>query len=78
MYLSALYPNVDDRDGRDAYQYTLAATLRFDITANWLFKLEAEAMNGTAELDPTLNGNTPRSMLTENWLVFLAKTTLYF
>jgi hypothetical protein len=78
LYVSALYPNVDDRDGRDAYQHTLAATLRFDITANWLFKLEAEAMNGTAELDPTLNQNTPRAMLTEHWLVFLAKTTLYF
>ena len=40
VYYSALYPNVDDRDGRDAYQHDLAATLRFDITANWLFKLE--------------------------------------
>ena len=32
MYLSALYPNVDVRDGRDAYQHTLSAHLRFDIT----------------------------------------------
>jgi hypothetical protein len=89
IYVSALYPNVDDRDGSDmvmgspplgyaAYQHTLAATLRFDITANWLFKLEAQVMNGTAELDQALNGGTPRSMLTKNWLVFMAKTTLYF
>ena len=91
LYVSALYPNVDDRAGTDmvmgmpgvtlgraAYQHTLAATLRFDITANWLFKLEAQLMNGTAELDPALNGNVPRSMLTEQWLVLLAKTTLYF
>jgi hypothetical protein len=78
MYLSALYPNVDDRDGRDAYQHTLSVHLRFDITANWLFKLEADAMNGTAELDPALNASTPRAMLTDHWLVLMAKTTLYF
>jgi hypothetical protein len=78
LYISALYPNVDSREGRAAYQHALAGTLRFDITANWLFKLEAHGMHGTAELDRTLNGNAPLSALAENWLVFLAKTTLYF
>lgn len=89
LYVSALYPNVDNRDGekmvngmpapgRAAYQHALAATVRFDITANWLFKLEMHGMHGTAELERPLNGNAQLSTLTENWLVFLAKTTLYF
>ena len=78
LYASALYPNVDNREGRQFYQHALAATLRFDITANWLLKLEMHGMHGTAELERPLNGNTALSELTENWLVFLAKTTLYF
>jgi hypothetical protein len=77
-YVSALYPNVDDRDGRDAYQQTYAATLRFDLHPQWLFKLEGHFMHGTAELEPALNDNVSRANLEENWLVFLAKTTLFF
>jgi hypothetical protein len=78
LYVSAFYPNVDDRDGRDAYQHDFAATIRLDLGAHWLLKLEAHFMHGTAELLPALNGGVPRSMLTENWGLFLAKTTAYF
>jgi hypothetical protein len=78
LYVSAFYPNVDDRDGRDAYQHDVAGTLRFDLGTHWLLKLEAHYMHGTAELSPNLNSGVPRSMLTENWGLFLAKTTAYF
>jgi hypothetical protein len=59
-------------------QHDVAATLRFDINSHWLVKLEGHFMSGTAELDPSINGNVPTSDLQENWAVFLAKTTAYF
>jgi hypothetical protein len=60
-------------------QHDFAATLRFDINARWLVKLEGHYMHGTAGVDGTLNGN-PMSLdaLTRDWAVFLAKTTAYF
>ena len=35
-------------------------------------------MHGTADLSPALNDNRPLSSLTEDWGVFLVKTTAYF
>ena len=79
MYYSLLFPDVDHRgDGRQNVQHDVATTLRFDLTDNWLFKLEAHYMMGTAGLDPTLNDNTPLSALQEHWAVIFAKTTAYF
>jgi hypothetical protein len=77
-YYSVLYPNVDLRHGRANYQHDIAATLRFDMNAHWLFKAEGHFMHGTAMLDPTLNDNQPRSILTRDWGVLLLKTTAYF
>jgi hypothetical protein len=59
-------------------QHDVAATLRFDITENWLLKLEGHYMSGTAAVSPALNDNTPLNLLERNWVVFLAKTTAYF
>lgn len=77
-YYAIEFPNVDDRHGRENYQHDIATTLRFDINAHWLVKLEGHYMFGTATVDTTLNGNVPLNQLTPNWGVFLAKTTAYF
>lgn len=77
MYYSVLYPDVDDRSGRDAQQHDVALTLRFDVNLNWLVKLEAHYMHGTAALSSSLN-DEPASELAPDWGVLLAKTTAYF
>jgi hypothetical protein len=78
LYYSRLFPNVDKRKGRENYQHDAAATLRFDINAHWLLKLEGHYMRGTADVSAALNGRTPRAELDKNWAVFLAKTTVHF
>jgi hypothetical protein len=92
-YYSVLFPNVDNRKGespaygsppgtpplgRAAYQHDLALTLRYDLNSFWLLKLEGHYMHGTAGLSSALNPNQPLSSLTEDWGVFLVKTTAYF
>ena len=78
IYYALLFPNVDDRSGRANVQHDVATTLRFDINNHWLVKLEGHFMSGTAELDSSLNGNTPLSALNQSWEVLLLKTTAYF
>ncbi|HYQ46783.1 MAG TPA: hypothetical protein VER11_32660 [Polyangiaceae bacterium] len=93
LYYSVMFPNVDDRKGknppygtppgtaplgRGAYQHDLALTLRYDLNSYWLLKLEGHYMHGTAGLSSALNDNRPLSSLTEDWGVFLVKTTAYF
>lgn len=93
VYYSVLFGSVDDRKGnsapygtppgtpplgRGAFQHDLALTLRYDLNSFWLLKLEGHYMHGTAGLTSALNGNQPLSSLTEDWGVFLAKTTAYF
>jgi hypothetical protein len=75
---SLLFSDVDDRSGRAQRQHDVAVTLRFDVNEYWLVKLEGHYMNGTAAVDPELNGGKPRSELAEHWAVFLVKTTAYF
>jgi hypothetical protein len=77
LYYSVLFPNVKDRHGREAQQHDVALTLRFDLTQNWLLKVETHYMHGTAGLDVTLNG-APRTQLETEWGVLLLKTTAYF
>jgi hypothetical protein len=77
-YYAMLFPNVDNRNGRENVQHDVATTLRFDINSFWMLKLEGHYMLGTAGLDPTLNGNVPLTQLNEAWTVFLVKTTAYF
>jgi hypothetical protein len=78
LYYSRLYPNVDLRKGQQNFQHDASATLRFDINAHWILKLEGHYMRGTADVSPALNGRTPRDQLTKNWAVLLAKTTVHF
>jgi hypothetical protein len=93
LYYSVLFANADDRNGqapaagapagspalgRAAYQHDLALTLRYDLNAYWLLKLEGHFMHGTAGLNSALNDNQPLSTLTRDWGVFVVKTTAYF
>jgi hypothetical protein len=83
IYYSATFPNIHAKtppgtDSRSSYQHDVAATLRYDITSNWLLKLEGHFMHGTAGLNPALNDNRPLASLTKDWGVFLVKTTGYF
>ncbi|HEY4185986.1 MAG TPA: hypothetical protein VGP07_13010 [Polyangia bacterium] len=77
-YYSSLTTNIHVPNTRDNYQRDWALTLRFDINSFWLVKLEGHFINGTTDLSPALNGNTPLGSLPSNWLLFLAKTTVYF
>ena len=77
-YFSVQLPEACGRTGSETRQYDAAATLRFDLTEHWLFKVEGHFMSGTAQLDRTLNGNTPTSDLTSEWGLLLLKTTAYF
>jgi hypothetical protein len=85
VYYSATFPNFrakrptgTDPNPRSSYQHDVALTLRYDITPHWLVKLEGHYMHGTAALNRALNGNRPLDTLSENWGVFLVKTTAYF
>jgi hypothetical protein len=78
LYYSLMYPDVARRSGQQNQQHDAAAAFRFDISPHWLVKLEAHYMRGTAALDPALNDNQPLSALTNQWVLFAAKTTAYF
>lgn len=79
LYYSLLLPNVrEEIDKRSTYQHDVAMTLRYDLTPNWLLKLEGHYMSGTAGLTSALNDNRKLDELSKNWGVFLVKTTGYF
>jgi hypothetical protein len=63
---------------RNKYQQDLAVTARFDVTPNWLWKLEGHYMRGTAALRSALNANTSTATLPREWTVLMVKTTAYF
>ena len=75
MYYSVVYPNLDERDGRDGRQHDTAISFRFDITPNWILKLEGHSMRGTASVQRSLNAGEP---LANRWYLAAAKTTVYF
>jgi hypothetical protein len=76
-YYAGYYMNADVREGRANQQHDVAGTIRFDITPNWLIKLEGHYMNGTAGINNSLNVE-PLMNLSSQWGVFLLKTTAYF
>ena len=85
VYYSALFPNIHakvpagtDPNPRSSFQHDVAATLRYDITANWLVKVEGHYMHGTAGLQSALNDNRPLDELAKDFGVLLVKTTGYF
>lgn len=78
VYYSIYFPDVEQREGRAAVQHDVAATLRYDVTANWIVKLEGHFMHGTAGADSGLNDGAALDALEPNWGVFLVKTTAFF
>jgi hypothetical protein len=78
-YYSGLFPDVDQREGRENRQHDVAGTLRFDLNAHWLVKLEGHYMAGTAGLLNPLRINPPDiSTADRYWGAFFAKTTAHF
>jgi hypothetical protein len=77
-FYAGYYPDTDNRSGRENQQHDLSGTLRFDITQNWLWKLEGHYMNGTAGLSQALNDDKPNWAASSRWTVFFLKTTAYF
>lgn len=77
-YYSMAYPDLTKRIGREARQVDAALTLRFDLNPHWIVKLEGHAVRGTAQLEPALNDDLPRSSLVNRWYFGLLKTTVYF
>jgi hypothetical protein len=76
-YYAGYFPDTRNRTGREHQQHDVAGTIRLDITPNWLIKLEAHYMKGTAGIAGDLNA-LPNSNLSSRWAVFLFKTTAYF
>ena len=78
-YYSVLFPDVEQRKGREKRQYDVAATLRFDVNNYWLVKLEGHYMAGTAGLLNPLRINPPDiSKAAKYWGAFFIKTTARF
>jgi hypothetical protein len=71
-------PDPGGRQGSAKYQRDVALTLRFDMNAHWLFKVEGHFMHGTAALSPALNGGAAVDTLEKVWGLLLLKTTAYF
>lgn len=94
MYYAEYYPDADDRDGEKRVQRGVDAepwrgylkdtcmTFRFDVSDNWVLKLEGHVMRGAASIlgadnempvNPTLD-----SRYKLNWLLGAAKLTFSF
>ncbi len=78
LYYSVLFANVDNHHGKANRQHDVAMTLRFDITDNWLVKLEGHFLDGTAALNSPLYAGPPPSQAATDWAAFFAKVTGYF
>jgi hypothetical protein len=78
VYYSLLDAGAPGPKTRDKYQQDFAVTNRYDLTSNWLLKLEGHYMRGTASLSPGLNSNLPLTELARDWTVFMVKTTAFF
>jgi hypothetical protein len=80
-YYSVHNLDANDRQGRNpryaerfhAFQRDLAATVRLDVNAHWLLKLEAHFVDGTGDLPMAANPHPSRY-----WGLFLFRTTVTF
>jgi hypothetical protein len=70
---SEYYP---DRRARDvAWHKDLSLTARWDVTPNWLFKVELHDIDGTAELSDVENAGRP---VRNDWRLLALRTTFHF
>jgi hypothetical protein len=60
------------------WQHDVAVTLRFDVTRNWLIKLEGHFMDGTASVSSALQPGPVPTNQAQDWEALFAKTTVYF
>jgi hypothetical protein len=83
-YYSVYYPDRDDKKGlalvrkgspaSKAWLKDFAFTLRVDVNAHWLAKVEVHRFDGTANLSTSENP----APLEQKWTLFAVKTTLHF
>ncbi|MBT8341178.1 MAG: hypothetical protein HKP58_12290 [Desulfatitalea sp.] len=83
-YYSVTYPDKNDKDGESpllvapnrAWEKDLAVTLRFDITNNFIVKIEGHYVDGTAHTIPSDNANSDYSE--DTWYYGAVKTSFSF
>jgi len=83
-YYSVFYSNSDDKDGDllvaagkpdyYAWQKDLCFTARFDLTQNWIFKMEYHAINGAGQLSQDFNADG----FEKDMGLFILKSTFHF
>jgi predicted porin len=78
VYYSVMDLGQPEPQTRANYHQDAAVTFRYDLTANWIAKLEGHYMRGTGGLNPSLNSGRPLAELTRTWGVGLVKTTVFF
>lgn len=95
FYYSEYFADYDDKDGdanktnplrkaagykdHDAWLKDACLSLRFDITDNWVFKIEGHKMNGAAILMKDINsGSDGRLDTAEDWYLGAMKITFSF
>lgn len=83
VYYSLIHANIHDRGGTNqadypepfhAWQRDAAATVRYDVNDNWLWKLEAHFIDGTGDPNATFLNEMPKRY----WGLFFARTTVTF
>ncbi|MBU0991163.1 MAG: hypothetical protein KJ737_01610 [Proteobacteria bacterium] len=86
IYYSELYPHYDDKDGSEEregvppnyYWYKdFCYTFRFDISYNWIFKLEGHVVDGLA-LNPQTYYLDDFGDVKTHWEIYLAKLSYNF
>ncbi len=83
-YYGEGYADINDRRGRNNrllpahrnWLKDLAAGASYNLSANWLLKAEAHALNGTKGIVSTSNGDAAKWQ--PNWGYYVVKTTLSF
>ena len=80
-YYSVLYPDMTDRDGKEridhrfrAWKKDQALSLRFDLDASWIFKLEGHYIDGCAAMHNTMNPDGYHRY----WYLFVTKISYSF
>jgi hypothetical protein len=80
-YYDVTYPDVDDKEGQSrssnkflSWQKDLDVSLRYDITTNWLAKVDVHFMNGLTSIVGTSDVQNPQ----EDWMMFVFKNTFFF
>ena len=83
-YYSVYYSDPDDKEGKKqvalgnpdyfTWQKDICFSAKFDITENWITKLEFHSINGITQVSVIDNPDG----LKENWTLFAFKTTFHF